>query len=177
MPDEFDFTQPEPVARPRPPLLLPWMVATLAVVALVVVAVYAKKLLDEQSARAFQATRMADEYGARASKLESDQKDARRQVMAASEKTDELRASTVTLADQVKDKDAALAHLQERHQKLVSDLRSAVRTSKGKALPKRVEALLARDSVAESSEAAHSRPRLSGATRLSRSRLRSTRPP
>jgi chromosome segregation ATPase len=172
MPDEFEFTLPEPVARPRPPLLLPWMVATLAIVALVVVAVYAKKLLDEQSARTFQATRMADEYGARASKLEADQKDARRQAMAASEKTDELRASTATLADQVKDKDAALAHLQERHEKLVTDLRTAVRTSKGKALPKRVESLLARDSAAGASSERGTPTRVSGATRLSRSRAR-----
>jgi hypothetical protein len=176
MADEFDFTQPVPLAPQRPPLLLPWIVATLAIVALVVVAVYAKKLLDEQSARAFQATRMADEYGARASKLEADQKDARRQVIAASEKADELRASTSTLAEQVKDKEAALAHLQERHEKLVSDLRAVVRTSKGKALPKRVESLLARDSAAGAAEKA-APARVSGATRLSRSRLRGARTP
>ena len=168
MSDEFDLTQPEPVVRPRPPLILPWMEAALATVALVVVAVFAKKQLDEQAARAFQATRMADEYGARASKLEADQKDARRQAMAAAEKSDELRASSSTLADQVKEKDAALAHLQERHQKLVNDLRTALRTSKGKALPKRIETLLARDSALDASG-------LRGATSratLSRSRAR-----
>jgi len=34
-----------------------------------VVSLYAKKLIDEQSARAYQAMCMADEYGARANKL------------------------------------------------------------------------------------------------------------
>jgi hypothetical protein len=174
MADAFDLTQPEPVVRPRPPLVLPWMVAAMAIIALVVVAVFAKKQIDDQSARAFQATRMADEYGARASKLEADQRDARRQAMSAAEKTDELRASSSTLADQVKDKDAALAHLQERHQKLVSDLRTALRTSKGKTLQKRIDTLLARDAAVDGSTTGTMRGATSRAS-LTRSRARGSR--
>jgi hypothetical protein len=149
MSDDFDFLNSEPAPLTRSPVILPWMVAALAIVALGVVAVYAKKLLDDQSVRAFQATRMADEYGARAGKLEADQKDARRQAIDASQKADELRAANAALTDQVKDKEGALAHLQERHQKLVGDLRGATLTAKGKALPRRIEVLLARDAAAE----------------------------
>jgi chromosome segregation ATPase len=150
MSEDFEFSTPEPLPPTRPPVILPWMVAALAILALSVVAVYAKKQLDDQAARAFQATRMADEYGARASKLEADQKDARRQAMGSQEKADELRASNGALADQLKDKEAALAHLQDRHQKLVTDLRAANRSSRGKALNKRIDALLAKDAAAES---------------------------
>jgi len=148
MSDELEFATPEPL--PPSPVILPWMVAALAILALGVVVVYAKKQLDDQAAKAFQATRMADEYGARLGKLEGDQKDARRQAMGSQEKADELRASNGALADQLKDKDAALTHLQERHQKLVSDLRSANRSTRGKALNKRIDALLAKDAAAES---------------------------
>ena len=150
MSDELEFATPEPLPPSRPPVMLPWMVAALAILALGVVVVYAKKQLDDQAAKAFQATRMADEYGARLGKLEGDQKDARRQAMGSQEKADELRASNGALADQLKDKDAALTHLQERHQKLVSDLRSANRSTRGKALNKRIDALLAKDAAAES---------------------------
>lgn len=171
--EDLEFGTPEPLPPTRAPVILPWMVAALAILALGVVAVYAKKLLDDQSARAFQATRMADEYGARASKLEADQKDARRQAMTSSEKADELRASNAALADQLKDKDAALAHLHERHQKLVSDLRSANRTSKGKALNKRIDTLLARDAAAEVVPATPA----TTPTTASRSRARGKRAP
>ena len=58
MSEELDFGAPEPLPLPptRAPIILPWMVAALAILALGVVAVYAKKLLDDQAARAFQAT-------------------------------------------------------------------------------------------------------------------------
>jgi len=149
MSEDPEFATPEPLPPTRAPVMLPWMVAALAILALGVVVVYAKKVMDDQSARSFQATRMADEYGARASKLEADQKDARRQAITSQEKVDELRASNTALANQLKDKEAALAHLQDRHQKLVTDLRSANRTTKGKALNKRIDAILAKDSAAE----------------------------
>lgn len=159
MSDDFQFPEldPEqtlaPVPPQRSPAILPWMVSVLAVVALAAVALYAKKLIDDQTARAYQAMRMADEYGSRASKLEADQKDARRQAMTSSEKTDELRAANARLTEQVTDKDAALAHLRERHQQLVSDVRTAVRSSKGKPLVKRIDRILARDAAVERAEA------------------------
>jgi hypothetical protein len=158
MSDDFQFPEPTSEATPAPlpkqrsPVVLPWMVAGLAVLALGVVSVYAKKLIDEQTARAYQAMRMADEYGSRATRLEADQKDARRQAISSSEKSDELRASNARLSEQVTDRDSALAHLKERHHQLVTDLRSALKTSKGKALPKRIERILARDTVAERAE-------------------------
>ena len=159
MSDDFQFPEADPEQTPAPvtpqryPAILPWVVSVLAVVALAVVALYAKKLIDDQTARTYQAMRMADEYGSRASKLEADQKDARRQAMSASEKTDELRAANTRLTERVTDKDAALAHLRERHQQLVSDVRSAVHGSKGKTLVKRVDRILARDAAVERAEA------------------------
>lgn len=154
MSDDFEFPEPEPAPMPRPrsPTVLPWMVAVLAVVALAVVALYAKKLLDEQTAKAYQAARMADEYGARAGKLEADQRDARRQAITASEKADELRAANARLTEQVTDKDAALAHLRERHQKLVADVRAATRSVRGKSLVRRIDGILARDAAVERTE-------------------------
>src|SRR5215469_11602947 len=161
MSDDFQFPEPmpeatqppEPLPKPRAPTVLPWMVAGMAVVALGVVSVYAKKLIDDQSARAYQAMRMADEYGARANKLEADQKDARRQAITSSEKSDETRAANARLSEQVTDKDSALAHLRERHRQLVADLRAALKTAKGRALAKRVNSILARDAAAERAEA------------------------
>jgi len=138
MSDDFQFPAPgleaeqtpAPLPRQRSPLVLPWMVAGLAVVTLAVVSLYAKKVIDDQAARASQAMRMADEYGSRANKLESDQKDARRQAITASEKTDELHAASTRLAEQVADKDSALTHL------------------------KRIDRILARDAAVERTEAA-----------------------
>ena len=161
MSDDFQFPDPElgaeqtspPLPRQRSPLVLPWVAAGVAVVALAVVSLYAKRLIDDQAARAYQAMRMADEYGSRASKLEADQKDARRQAINSSEKTDEMHAANARLTEQVTDKDSALAHLRERHHQLVTDLRSALRTSKGKTLSKRVNGILARDAAAERTEA------------------------
>jgi thioesterase domain-containing protein len=161
MGDDFQFPEPEPeaeqtpapVPRQRSPLVLPWMVAGLAVVTLGVVSLYAKKLIDDQSARAYQAMRMADEYAARANKLEADQKDARRQAITSSEKNDEARAASARLTEQVADKDSALTHLKERHRQLVTDLRTAVRSTKGKALSKRIDRILARDAAVERAEA------------------------
>jgi hypothetical protein len=157
MSDEFQFPDPgveadpvpEPLPRQRSPVVLPWIAAGLAVVTLAVVSLYAKKLIDEQTARAYQAMRMADEYGSRANKLEAEQKDARRQAITSSEKSDEMHAANARLAEQVSDKDAALTHLKERHRQLVTDMRAALKTAKGKALAKRVDKILARDAVAE----------------------------
>ena len=135
MSDEFQFPEPEreqtpaPLPRQRSPLVLPWMVAGLAVVALGVVSAYAKK-------------------------LEDDQKDARRQAINSSEKTDELRAANTRLNEQATDKDSALTHLKDRHRQLVTDLRSAVRSTRGKALSKRIDRILARDAAMERAEAA-----------------------
>jgi hypothetical protein len=161
MSDDFQFPDPgleaeqtpAPPPRLRGPLVLPWIVAGIAVVTLGVVSLYAKKLLDDQSARAYQAMRMADEYSSRANKLEADQKDARRQAITSSEKTDELRATNARLSEQVTDKDAALTHLRDRHRQLVVDIKTALRTSKGKALTKRIDKILARDAAAERAEA------------------------
>lgn len=162
MSDDFQFPEPgleaeqtpAPLPKQRSPLVLPWIVAGLAVVTLGVVSLYAKKLIDDQAARAYQAMRMADEYGSRANKLESDQKDARRQAITATEKTDEFHAANARLAEQVADKDSALTHLRDRHRQLVTDLRAALKTSKGKALLKRIDRILARDAAVERTEAA-----------------------
>lgn len=161
MSDDFQFPEPgleaeqtpAPLPRQRSPLVMPWVAAGVAVVALAVVALYAKKLIDDQTARAYQAMRMADEYGSRAAKLEADQKDARRQAITSSEKSDEVRAANAQLTEQVGDKDSALGHLRERHRQLVVDLRAALKTAKGKALARRVSTILARDAAAERSEA------------------------
>jgi len=161
MSDDFQFPEPgleaeqtpAPLPRQRSPLVLPWVAAGVAVVALAVVAIYAKKLIDDQTARAYQAMRMADEYGSRASKLEAEQKETRRQAITSSEKSDEMRATNAGLTQQVTDKDSALAHLRERHRQLVADLRAALKTAKGKVLAKRVSTILARDAAAERSEA------------------------
>ena len=161
MSDDFQFPEPgleaeqtpAPLPKQRSPLILPWMVAGLAVVLLGVVALYAKKLLDDQAARTAQATRMADEYGSRANKQQADHKDARRQAINSSEKTDELHSANARLTEQVTDKDAALTHLRDRHKQMVTDIRSAMRSSKGKALTKRLDKILARDAAVERSEA------------------------
>ena len=158
---DFQFNEPGPEAeqtpaplpRQRSPLVLPWIAAGIAILALAVVALYAKKLIDDQTARAYRAMRMADEYGSRARKLEDDQKEARRQAITSSEKSDEVRAANSRLNEQVTDKDSALAHLRERHRQLVTDIRTALRTAKGKALVKRMNTLLARDAAAERTEA------------------------
>ncbi len=161
MSDDFQFPEPEPEAehtpaplpKQRSPLVLPWMVGGLAVIALAVVSLYAKRLIDDQTARAYQAMRMADEYASRANKLEADQKDARRQAITSSEKGDELRAANARLTEQVTDKDSALAHLKDRHRQLVTDVRAALRSSKGKALSKRIDRILAHDAARERAEA------------------------
>src|SRR5262249_37119461 len=98
MSEDLEFATPQPLPPTRCAVTVPWMVAALAILDLGVVAVYAKKQLDDQAARSFQATRMADEYVARASKLEADQKDARRQAIASQEKVDEMRAGNSALA-------------------------------------------------------------------------------
>jgi len=169
MSDDFQFPEPElgaeqtspPLPRQRSPLVLPWVAAGVAILALAVVALYAKKVIDDQAARAYQAMRMADEYGSRASKLEADQKDARRQAINSLEKSDELRATNARLTEQVTDKDSALGHLRERHRQLVADLRVALKTAKGKALAKRVSTIVARDAAAERTEASQTLTRQS----------------
>jgi hypothetical protein len=172
MSDDLDFGTPEPLPPTRAPVILPWMVAALAVLALVVVAVYARSSSTIRGRRAFRLPAWPTSTSP-GSTARADQKDARRQAMTSSEKADELRASNSAMADQVKNKDAALAHLQERHQKLVSDLRSANRTTKGKALNKRIDALLAKDAAAETVPATPA----TTPTTASRSRARGKRSP
>lgn len=169
MSDDFQFPEPgleaeqtpAPLPRQGSPLVLPWVAAGVAIVALAVVALYAKKLIDDQAARTYQAMRMADEYGSRAAKLEADQKDARRQAITSSENSDEIRAANSRLTEQVTDKDSALTHLRERHRQMVADLRAALKTAKGKALAKRVSTIVARDAAAERTEASQTLTRQS----------------
>ena len=97
---------------------------------------------------------MADEYGSRANKLEADQKDARRQAITSSEKTDELRAANARLGEQVTDKDVG-AGPPAGASPAAGDRPAAraPKTAKGKALAKRVDRILARDAAAERAEA------------------------
>jgi peptidoglycan hydrolase CwlO-like protein len=140
-----------PAARPRQFGLaggLPWLLAAISVATLAAVTLYGKKVVDEQAARTIQAQRLAEEYGARTGRLEQDRKDALRQSMDLSQKLDEVTAARTSLADQLKEKESALASLNQRHETLVNELRSALRTAKGKALPKRVSQALAHDASA-----------------------------
>jgi len=117
-------------------------------------------VVDDQAARAIQAQRLAEEYGARTVRLEQDRKDALRQTMDLSQKLDELGAARSALADQLKDKEGALAAMGQRHEALVGELRSALRTAKSKsALQKRVGQALARDAAADAGSATAARPR------------------
>jgi len=133
--------------------MLPWLLAGLSVATLGGVTLYGKKVVDDQTARTVQAQRLAEEYGARTGRLEQDRKDALRQTMDLSQKLDELGAARSSLLDQIKDKESALAALNQRHEALVNELRAALKTSKSKgALQKRVGQALAHDASAGAAE-------------------------
>ncbi|HMK74414.1 MAG TPA: hypothetical protein VK454_13795, partial [Myxococcaceae bacterium] len=71
------------------------------------------------------------------------------QTMDLSQKLDELGATRSSLTDQLKDKEAALAALNQRHDALVNELRAALKSSKSKsALQKHVGQALAHDASA-----------------------------
>jgi hypothetical protein len=150
-PPQLDPGEPEPDRPPRAGAgtLLPWVLAIISVAVLAGVSLYGKKVVDDQAARTLQAQRLAEEYGARTGRLEQDRKDALRQTMDLSQKLEEAGAARSALADQFKDKESALANLNQRHDALLNELRSAIRTAKSKsALQKRVSQALSRDAAA-----------------------------
>ena len=156
-PPQLEPGEPEPDLE-RPPRsagsLLPWLLAGIAVAVLVGVSFYGKKVVDEQAARTINAQRLAEEYGARTGRLEQDRKDALRQSMDLSQKLEEVGAARSALADQLKDKESALANLNQRHDLLLNELRSALRTAKNKsALQKRISVALSRDASASTPDA------------------------
>ncbi len=146
---------PEPDRPPRAGgALLPWLLAFIAVAVLGGVFVYGKKVVDDQAARTLNAQRLAEEYGARTGRLEQDRKDALRQSMDLSQKLEEVGAARAALADQLKDKESALANLSQRHDALLTELRAAVRTAKNKAaLQKRIALALSHDASAAAPDA------------------------
>ncbi|MGO8969729.1 MAG: hypothetical protein ACLQDQ_09165 [Myxococcaceae bacterium] len=147
--------EPEPERLPRAGgALLPWVLAGIAVAVLAGVSLYGKKVVDDQAARTLNAQRLAEEYGARTGRLEQDRKDALRQSMDLSQKLDEVGAARSALADQLKDKQSALANLSQRHEALLNELRSALKTAKNKAaLQKRISVALSRDASASAPDA------------------------
>ena len=147
--------EPEPLRSPRGGgALLPWLLAGIAVAVLAGVSFYGKKIVDDQAARTLNAQRLAEEYGARTGRLEQDRKDALRQSMDLSQKLDEVGAARSALADQLKDKESALANLSQRHEALLNELRSALRTAKNKAsLQKHISVALSRDAAASAPDA------------------------
>ncbi len=156
-PPQLEPPEPEPEPE-RPPraggVLLPWLVAALAVAVLAGVSLYGKKVVDDQAARTLNAQRLAEEYGARTGRLEQDRKDALRQSMDLSQKLEEVGAARSALSDQLKDKESALANLSQRHEALLNELRSALRTAKNKAaLQKRVALALSKDASASPPDA------------------------
>jgi hypothetical protein len=151
LPDEPEPDRPRRVGMGT---LLPWVLAIISVAVLAGVSLYGKKVVDDQAARTLQAQRLAEEYGARTGRLEQDRKDALRQTMDLSQKLEEVGAARSALADQLKDKEGALANLNQRHDALLNELRSAIRTARSKsALQKRVSQALSRDSAASVSDA------------------------
>jgi hypothetical protein len=157
-PPHLDPVEPEPLPE-RPPrtslgALLPWALAVISVTVLVGVSLYGKKVVDDQAARTVQAQRLAEEYGARTGRLEQDRKDALRQTIDLSQKLEEVGAARSALADQLKDKESALANLNQRHDALVKEIRSAARTAKSKsALQKQLSVALTRDAAASTPDA------------------------
>lgn len=157
-PPNLDPVEPEPFPE-RPPraslgALLPWALAVISVAVLVGVSLYGKKVVDDQAARTVQAQRLAEEYGARTGRLEQDRKDALRQTMDLSQKLEEVGAARSALADQLKDRESALANLNQRHEGLVKDVRSALRAAKSKsALQKQLSIALSRDAAASTPDA------------------------
>ena len=152
-PPHLDPVESEPPSE-RPPRaglgpLLPWALAIISVAVLVGVSLYGKKVVDDQAARTVQAQRLAEEYGARTGRLEQDRKDALRQTMDLSQKLEEVGAARSALADQLKDKESALANVNQRHDALVKEVRAAMRTAKSKtAMQKQLSAALTHDAAA-----------------------------
>jgi hypothetical protein len=157
-PPHLEPPDAEPASAPRRTGLagvLPWVLAALSVATLAAVTLYGKKVVDDQAARTVQAQRLAEEYGARTGRLEQDRKDALRQSVDLSQKLEEVGAARAALADQLRDKESALTNLQLRHEALLGELRSAVKTAKNKsALQKRVSQALAREAAAGAQDAA-----------------------
>jgi hypothetical protein len=165
-PPQLDPGEPEPMppaGRAGLGAILPWMLAILSVAVLAGVSLYGKKVVDDQAVRTLQAQRLAEEYGARTGRLEQDRKDALRQTMDLSQKLEEAGAARSALADQLKDKESALANLTQRHEALLNELRAAVKAAKSKsALQKRVSQAVSKDvtaSAAVAGAATATRPR------------------
>lgn len=149
-------SEPPPERPPRGGLgtLLPWVLAIISLAVLGGVSFYGKKVVDDQAVRTVQAQRLAEEYGARTGRLEQDRKDALRQTMDLSQKLEEVGAARSALADQLKDKESALANLNQRHDTLVKEVRSAMRTAKSKsALQKQLSVALSHDASANAPDA------------------------
>jgi hypothetical protein len=162
-PPHLDPLEPDPAPEraPRANLgtLLPWVLAVISVAVLLGVSLYGKKVVDDQAARTLQAQRLAEEYGARTGRLEQDRKDALRQTMDLSQKLEEVGAARSALADQLKDKESALANLTQRHDALLKEVRSALRTAKNKgAMQKQLSQALSRDASADTAAPTASRP-------------------
>jgi hypothetical protein len=155
-PPQFEPGEPEPDPPPRAPpgTVLPWALAIISVAVLAGVALYGKKVVDDQQTRTTQAQRLAEEYGARTGRLEQDRKDALRQTMDLSQKLEEVGAARSALEDQLKDKVSALANLNQRHEALLGELRAALKTAKNKAaLQKRIAQAVSRDAAASAPDA------------------------
>ena len=155
-PPPIDPGEPEPdrPARAGAGTVLPWALAIISVAVLAGVALYGKKVVDDQQTRTTQAQRLAEEYGARTGRLEQDRKDALRQTMDLSQKLEEVGAARSALDDQLKDKVSALASLNQRHEALLSEVRAALKTAKSKgALQKRLSVALTRDAAASAPDA------------------------
>jgi hypothetical protein len=162
-PPHLDPLEPEPGPEraPRANLgpLLPWVLAVISVAVLLGVSLYGKKVVDDQAARTLQAQRLAEEYGARTGRLEQDRKDALRQTMDLSQKLEEAGAARSALAEQLKDKDSALANLNQRHDALVKEVRAALRTAKSKSvMQKQLSQALSKDASADTGAPTASRP-------------------
>jgi hypothetical protein len=160
---QLDPLEPEPAperaARANLGPLLPWVLAVISVAVLLGVSLYGKKVVDDQAARTLQAQRLTEEYGARTGRLEQDRKDALRQTMDLSQKLEETGAARSALADQLKDKESALANLNQRHDALVKEVRSALRTAKSKsAMQKQLSLALSKDASADTAAPTASRP-------------------
>lgn len=150
---------PEPASRRSLGTLLPWVLAVISVAVLLGVSLYGKKVVDDQAARTLQAQRLAEEYGARTGRLEQDRKDALRQTMDLSQKLEEAGAARSALADQLKDKESALANLNQRRDALVKEVRAALRTAKSKStMQKQLSQALSKDASADSGAPTASRP-------------------
>jgi hypothetical protein len=154
-PPHLDPVDPPPERPPRGGLgtMLPWLLAIISVAVLVGVSLYGKKVVDDQAARTVQAQRLAEEYGARTGRLEQDRKDALRQTMDLSQKLEEAGAARSALAEQLKDKESALANLTQRHDALLKEAHSAMRARSKSAMQKQLSIALSHDAAASASDA------------------------